>query len=62
MDGTSALGRLGKRAVAWLLVVAALLVALKLVIGAVVGIVMTLLAIAVVVLIAGGVLWAMRHL
>lgn len=58
----SAVGTLGKRVVAWLVVAAAAVIALKLIIGAVMGFVTFLLTIVLVVGVVMGVIWAFRHL
>jgi maltodextrin utilization protein YvdJ len=59
---SSAVGTLGKKVVAWLVVAAAAIIALKLVIGAVIGFVTFGLTIVLVVAVIGAVLWALRHL
>jgi hypothetical protein len=58
----SAVGTLGKKVVAWLVVAAAAIIALKLIIGAVMGFVTFVLTIVLVVAVIGGVIWALRHL
>jgi hypothetical protein len=58
----SALGALGKRAVAWLVLIAAVVVALKVIAGVVIGLVTTVLMVALVVAVVVGGLWALRHL
>jgi hypothetical protein len=59
---SSAVGTLGKKVIAWLVVAAAAIIALKLIIGAVIGFVTFLLTIVLVVAVVGGVIWALRHL
>jgi hypothetical protein len=58
----SAVGTLGKKVVAWLVVAAAAVIALKLIIGAVMGFVTFLLTIVLVVGVIMAVMWALRHL
>ena len=58
----SALGTLGKRVIAWILLVAAALLVLKLAIGAVMGFLTMVLGIAVIAAIGAAVIWALRHL
>jgi hypothetical protein len=60
--GPSAVGTLGKKVVAWLVVAAAAIIALKLIIGAVMGIVTFVFTIVLVVGLVMGVIWALRHL
>jgi hypothetical protein len=60
--GSSAVGSLAKRAVAWIVLIAAALVALKVIAGAVIGIVTTLFTIALIVVVIGAVIWALRRL
>jgi len=59
---SSAVGTLGKRVVAWLVVAAAAIIALKLIIGAVMGFVTFLLTIVLVAGVIMAVVWALRHL
>jgi hypothetical protein len=59
---SSAVGTLGKRVVAWLVVAAAVIIALKLIIGAVMGFVTFLLTIVLVAGVIMAVVWALRHL
>jgi hypothetical protein len=59
---SSAVGTLGKKVVAWLVVAAAAIIALKLIIGAVMGFVTFVLTIVLVVGVVMGVIWALRHL
>jgi hypothetical protein len=60
--GSSAVSTLGKRVVAWLVVAAAVIIALKLVIGAVVGFITFALTIVAIVAVGIAVVWALRHL
>ena len=60
--GSSAVGTLGKRVVAWLVIAAVAVIALKLVIGAVMGFVTFLLTIVLVVAGIAAVVWALRRL
>jgi hypothetical protein len=62
MENTSTFGSFGKRVIAWIVIAAALVLALKLIVGAVLGFVMLLFTIALIVVVFGGVLWALRHL
>ena len=56
--GGSAVSSLGKRVVAWIIVAAAVIIALKIVIGAVLGAITFVAVVAVIV----AVIWALRHL
>jgi hypothetical protein len=58
----SAVSTLGKRAVAWVVVVAAVVLALKLLAGVVIGLVTAVFTIALAVAVIIGVIWAWRHL
>jgi hypothetical protein len=58
----SAVSTLGKKVIAWLVVAAAAIIALKLIIGAVMGIVTFVLTVVLVVGVIGAVMWALRHL
>ena len=58
----SAVSTLGKKVVAWLVVAAVAVIALKLVIGAVMGFVTFVLTIVLVIGVVMGVIWALRHL
>ncbi|MGI8778587.1 MAG: hypothetical protein ACR2L8_00190 [Solirubrobacteraceae bacterium] len=62
MQNTSVLGTFGKRAVAWIVIVGAAILALKLIVGAVLGFVTMLLTIALVVAAVAAVIWALRRL
>jgi hypothetical protein len=59
---SSAVSTLGKKVVAWLVVAAAAVLALKLVIGAVMGFVTFVLTLVLVVGVIAAVIWAFRHL
>ena len=59
MENTASLG---KRALAWIVVIAAALLALELVAGAIMGLVALILTVAVIVAIGMAVMWALRHL
>jgi hypothetical protein len=58
----SALGNLGKRIIAWLVVAAVAILAIKLIIGAVFGFITMILTLALIAVAIVGVLWALRHL
>jgi hypothetical protein len=58
----SALGTLGKRVVAWVVIAAVAILALKLVIGAVFGFITMIITLALIAAAIVGVLWALRHL
>jgi hypothetical protein len=60
--GTSAVGTLGRKVVAWLVVAAAAIIALKLIIGAVMGFVTFVLTIVLIIGVIMAVVWALRHL
>ena len=59
MDDTA--GSLGRRVLAWIIIVAVAVIVLKLLIGAVFGILQALFAFAVLAAVVMGVLWALRH-
>ena len=58
----SALGTLGKRVVAWVVVAAVAILAIKLIIGAVFGLITMLFTLALIAAAIVGVMWALRHL
>jgi hypothetical protein len=58
----SALGTLGKRVVAWVVIAAVAILALKLIIGAVFGFFTMIVTLALIAAAIVGVLWALRHL
>jgi hypothetical protein len=59
MENTASLG---KRALAWIVVIAAALLALKLIAGAVIGLITLIFTVAVIVALGMAVMWALRHL
>jgi hypothetical protein len=58
----SALGTLGKRVVAWIVIAAVAILALKLIVGAVFGFITMIITLALIAVAIIGVLWALRHL
>jgi hypothetical protein len=58
----SALGNLGKRVIAWILIAAVAILAIKLIIGAVFGFITMILTLALIAVAIVGVLWALRHI
>ena len=58
----SASGGLLRRVLAWVIVIAVAVIALKLAIGAVFGLLQVLFSIALLVVVVMGVFWALRHL
>ena len=58
----SALGTLGKRVVAWIVIAAVAILAIKLIIGAVFGFITMIFTLALIAAAIVGVLWALRHL
>ncbi len=58
----SALGTLGKRVVAWIVIAAVAILAIKLIVGAVFGFVTMIFTLALIAVAIAGVLWALRHL
>jgi hypothetical protein len=58
----SALSSIGRRLVAWLVLIGVALLALKLAVGLVVGLVQTVLVIGLALVAIAGVIWAVRHL
>jgi flagellar biosynthesis protein FliQ len=60
MDDTA--GSLGRRALAWVIIIAVAIIALKLAFGIVFGLFQALISIAVLVVVVMGVLWALRHI
>ena len=59
MENTASLG---KRALAWIVVIAAGLLALKLIAGAVIGLITLIFTVVMIVAIGMAVMWALRHL
>jgi hypothetical protein len=58
----SALGNLGRRVIAWIVVAAVAILAIKLIIGAVFGFITMILTLALIAVAIVGVMWAVRHL
>ena len=58
----SALGTLGKRVVAWIVIAAVVLLVIKLAIGAIFGFVTMIITFALIAAAVVGLLWALRHL
>lgn len=58
----SALGNLGKRVIAWILIAAVAILAIKLIVGAVFGFVTMIFTLVLIAVAIMGVLWAVRHL
>ena len=58
----SALGTLGKRVIAWIVIAAVAILAIKLIIGAVFGLVTMIFTLALIAAAIVAVLWAVRHL
>jgi hypothetical protein len=58
----SALGNLGKRVLAWIVVAAVVVLAIKLIFGAVVGFVTMTFTLALIAVAVVGVIWALRHI
>jgi hypothetical protein len=54
-------GSLGKRILAWVILIAVAIVALKLAFGVVFGLLQVLVSLALIVVVVMGVLWALRH-
>jgi hypothetical protein len=60
MDETA--GGLGRRVLAWVIIIAVAIIALKLALGVVFGLIQAVISMAVLVVVVFGVLWALRHL
>jgi flagellar biosynthesis protein FliQ len=60
MDETA--GGLGRRALAWVIIIAVAIIALKLAFGIVVGLIQAAISMALLVVVVMGVLWALRHI
>jgi hypothetical protein len=60
MDETS--GSLGRRVLAWVILIAVAVIALKLAFGIVFGLIQAVISIALLVVVVFGVLWALRHI
>jgi hypothetical protein len=58
----SASGGLARRALAWIILIAVAIIALKVVFGVVIGLASALLSLALLVLVVMGALWALRHI
>jgi hypothetical protein len=58
----SALGNLGKRVLAWIVVAVVVVLAIKLIFGAVVGFVTMMFTLALIAVAVVGVIWALRHI
>ena len=58
----SALGNLGRRILAWIVIAAVAVLAIKLIVGAVFGFITMIVTLALIALAIVGVLWAVRHL
>ncbi|HKH18017.1 MAG TPA: hypothetical protein VKA57_10860 [Solirubrobacteraceae bacterium] len=58
----SALGNLGRRVLAWIVIAAVAILAIKLVIGAVFGFFTMIVTLALIAAAIVGVLWALRHI
>jgi hypothetical protein len=61
MDETAS-GGLGRRVLAWVIIIAVAIIALKLALGVVFGLLQALISIAILVVVVMGVLWALRHI
>lgn len=59
---SSTVSGLGKRALAWVVLIAVALIALKLVAGLVIGLVQAVVTVVLLAALALGVVWAVRHL
>jgi hypothetical protein len=58
----SALGNLGKRVLAWIVIAVVVVLAIKLIFGAVVGFVTMIFTLALIAAAVMGVIWALRHI
>jgi hypothetical protein len=58
----SALGNLGKRVLAWIVIAVVVVLAIKLIFGAVVGFVTMIFTLALIAVAVVGVIWALRHI
>ena len=61
-SGSSALGNLGRRVLAWIVIAAVVVLAIKLIFGAVVGLITMLFTLALIAVAVVGVIWALRHI
>jgi hypothetical protein len=63
MENTgSAVGNLGKRVLAWIVIAAIVVFAIKLIVGSVIGFVTMLFTLALIAVAVVGVIWALRHI
>jgi hypothetical protein len=62
MENTSTFGTLGKKAIAWIVIIAAALLALKLIAGVVMGLITLVFTVVLIVAVVMAVMWALRHL
>ena len=63
MENTgSAVGNLGKRVLAWIVIAAIVVLAIKLIFGAVIGFITMLFTLALIAVAVVGVIWALRHI
>jgi hypothetical protein len=63
MENTgSAVGNLGRRVLAWIVIAAVVVLAIKLIFGAVVGFITMLFTLALIAVAVVGVIWALRHI
>jgi hypothetical protein len=58
----SALGNLGRRVLAWVIIAAVVVLAIKLIFGAVIGFFMMIVTLALIAAAVVGVLWALRNI
>ena len=58
----SAVGNLGRRVLAWIVIAAVVVLAIKLIFGAVVGLITMLFTFALIGVAVVGVIWALRHI
>jgi hypothetical protein len=58
----SAVGNLGRRVLAWIVIAAVVVLAIKLIFGAVVGFITMLFTLALIAVAVVGVIWALRHI
>jgi hypothetical protein len=58
----SALGTLGKRVLAWIVIAVVVVLAIKLIFGAVVGFITMMFTLALIAVAVLGVIWALRHI
>jgi hypothetical protein len=63
MENTSStFGDLGKKAIAWIVLIAAVIIALKIIVGSVIGFLTMIFGLVVIVGLLIAVFWALRHL